>query len=714
MKLGLHRNPLAPVFSRLKNKRHQRVKLTRKHLQSSDEVCLSDRKPVVEDERRNAAEEETENRITFTFKSRNETSGALAEKQPSQPCRPNDDEDNVQSNENFVMKNRANSMNSRARRGITKAESGEEAISPKAKELMNYRRSPIKSRASFQSENVLKSKSEEDEVSLKVLEQTKSQTNPSRLRAYGLSEASPKTIICSQPRTGVQSNDKQERDMPLEGDVEVSRRNEQNDNMTMYPRKTDMVDGRKHSKSSKIMRAGRVTELVKYMSHREGFEKGFEVLLEDFNEFVAYCMVSREAEVNRGMVGKVTIKECATVSKKSEHCKCKEASESICKQNNLQNEDTADEEMSEKSATSTKSKCTHHIVSASVTETIDDAKSVVSVQSIKSIKTEGSVSAVPITHVPSRATPAVSSMKSETPCVCEHCGHRLHDRDSKFAIRQNCSVDGSVSVRRKDDNEAKDRCEVSTSIHTRSEIKSDATQETIQLQKSSSISRSIHRKRPIDQKALQPLVVSLDDYPCPVTASTSAVSTKSSEIETAIHKTPRFGILSSLSTRSSRSNKKKIENNSREMDNRENAKKVQDNGDEHRDDVDVNYGMTISNEDDESGEPATSTPEKMTAIKKLPIADRPPRHRGSKESVSRYVTYNVKRVDSYTSLRSAPPRLSSDYPCGDEKQERRKTPKPLVSPSSINQTKANCWERNNMVPDSVLVETVESEAETTE
>lgn len=713
--MKLRRNLFGPVLSRMKQKRHERrTKSESVDLELTNEVCKSETNhTIVEDEQRNDAEHEEELMETQKMSAKeHQLKKYRINSVKSRPIDLDEYEDEHADDEED-HKERTDSISSWRLQGSPGY--------PQEKELLKCTRMTT----SRQSDALSKSTSTEGRMSF----------------PFGAD--------------GTRREDQQERDLP-EDDEEVSFRggtlgkDPKGSNMAEYGKSSQGEDNLLQDevatsvkRSAKKRRAK--AKLVKYMSHREGSEKGFEVLLEDFRKFVSYCTIEKDGACNGQRIKSETVTEQPEKDPKRSEWE---------PDNDLRKETTIIDDTSNNHSASTNSKCLV-VASCSVdNDAEDDGKSVISTQSVRSNKDGGNIDADSIVSVlKSVASVASCSSEIESKCICKCCGHFLEN--SKIKAKRKSSTDGFSGLKGDIVNDCSGICRSASGA---SAFKQKHDQNSVES-----------GSRPDDEKILPPLIVSLEDSPYSLPNGTPAQSTKQMETAPETPTNMFFSIFSSLSAINNSNEKNALavlsENDEIVQDKHEggdltsrsdeiersgkpatrgekvpvrvmkplavavdestrpvqtstlteegppdtvpetpinmffsmfsslstkNNIEVGGNGETRQDIDDRRQDKTNRNSEIERSPEATiSAGEKKAVIRKLPSRARPPLPCTSTKQASRYVTYPIRREDSHSSLRSAPPRLSSDFPRDQSKGE---TTKQVISPSSISQRKDNGWD----------------------
>ena len=712
--MKLRRNLFGPVLSRWKKQQHERrAESQSTHLQSTNEVCAADQLLNVEYDQRDAVKEK-EARIELRKISAKEHQ-LRKYRINSAKSRPVDIDDYIDDDEQ------------------QEEEEGQDEVPQKQRRIRNRTDSIHSRRSTTPSESNMESKPSKGE------------------------------IMTSQPGSRFRSDVPEERDMPEDDDEEISFRG---GHLSKDPGASTIAEYGKLSQverlpedeaPTKVTRNAKKhrtkAKLVKYMSHREGSEKGFEVLLEDYRRFVTYCTVEKDADHHGTRTKPTTVRTKSEIESKLSECEVYDSMKE-----KATDDDTRSNYIMPANSKRRVVRCQSSTCLANVTE--DDSNSAKSIQSAVSNKDGSCIDAVSIASAPYRVTSVASCSKSESKCVCKCCGHLLED--SEIITTQNCSTEGSAGL--KADIIVRSRSETTRNSPVASECKRKPAQNLVE-----------NGSRSDDQTTMPPLIVSLEDSPCSLPNFTPVASTRPSETVPETPMNMLFSIFSSLSTKNNSNNITDL------VEMRENDEALHDNhrvgGDEakrtdtvevpggaatRREDKEVFYplvvtvdsngsvltdspnastkpssetvlkspmdmlfgiftslstknnsdnkhdyidveenGKTRQDKDDEiqdeitrngeierTRESTTSTGDK-TVIRQIPSHARPPLPCFSKKPASRYVTYPIQRMDSHSSLRSAPPRLSSDFPRRDSKG---KMSKQLLSPSSISQRKENGWD----------------------
>jgi hypothetical protein len=731
MKLGSRKKLLGAVLSRMSKKRPEQGSQSRSHeWQSKDEVCTSEDGPSID----NGYSEEREDHAGARKMSAKEHQlRKYRINVVKSPCNIEDDDERKEDRDERVSKGK-----------------GQHTSRP-----FKSLNSPLRTQ-----HNSRMKQSRGDEKRIDDEQWAKTTSFPSD----GLS-ASRSTQDEMNSSTNSGQSDYQKERHTSEDDEELSFRggylgkDPRGSNMAEYGNTSQGECSHESEQSSRGMRATRsissrkrssTVKLVKYMSHREGAEKGFEVLLEDFRKFVTYCTddrgateIIRSEPTDQNRILHREVQQRAT------------AGNVLQKETSVDNDDTS----STRSNNSNNSRrVLVETVSSSSLENADVEKS----ESIRSVKSLNLVRGARISSAGSisGATPreSLDTAATESICKCKCCGHLLEipnvrtkqsrsadgsDRfksdmmtvgsessrcssttsETKPALDQT-SLPGEICTHEEKDHsplivssgdapsssppdtlaDASKQVETisetpmnmcfsmfssySTNKHpdTQNNPSDDGKDEALENQDCADLgnarnneveppegSATIREER----QAVQLSIVTGEDNSVAASTLKPNVSVKSSERATETPLNMLFNMFSSFSTK----------NNSEKKDDafedKENVEAPQDNQD--GDEASRHNEIGFLGEDIRS-----ATKEKMPTIGRIPANARPPLPCSSKKPASRYVTYPIERVDSHSTLRSCPPRLSSGVTRHQAKREKLVQ---ILSPSSISQRKDNGWNR---------------------
>jgi hypothetical protein len=734
MKVGSRKKLFGVVLSRMSKKRPERGSQSISHeWQSKDEACTSEDRLSIDNARRSLSEKREEHAGARQMSVKEHQLRKYRINVVKSPCNLDDDD---------------------------RDEDRDERVS-KGKALNNSK--PFKSSNSPQrSEHDLRlQQSRGDEKQVDAEKWAKATSFPSD----GLSTSrSTQDEMSSSTKSG-RSEDQKERDTSKD-DEELSFRggylgkDPRGSNMAEYGnssqgecphedeipsrrmRVTRNISARKHSSTVK---------LVKYMSHREGSEKGFEVLLEDFRKFVTYCtvergateIITREESTNRNIILKRESQQGATVG------------------NVLQKETSVDDD--DTGSISINSNNSRRILvetvsSSSVDNAADEeSKSIISVQSMKLVRDVRTSSAGSITGAAPRESFATTSMNST--CKCKCCGHLLDNpnvrtkkirpddrsegyKSDMMRVRSELSRCSSATseIKQKLD-QTSPQCDIHVSVKKASPLLKVSGEDGQSSSSPDTLAKSTKRVETVsdtptimcfsmfssfstnkipdaqnnlsddgkdetlesqhcadggdarnndeqpegsaiigeERQVVQLSIVTGQDNSDAASTIKPVASTISSERATETPLNMLFNIFSSLSSQNN------SEKKNDPFEDKENVETRQDKQKKDGDEASRIDEIGLSEEDTRP-----TAREKMTAIGRIPSKARPPLPCSSKKPASRYVTYPVERVDSHSTLRSCPPRLSGDLSRHHAKREKSVQ---IISPSSISQRKDNGWNR---------------------